>query len=49
MAGIHFELNESISASIFVTVDAFFDIHSHAYIWVHYFCTERPDMRLIYG
>jgi hypothetical protein len=22
---------------------------SHAYIWVHYFCTERPDMRLIYG
>ena len=21
---------------------------SHAYIWVHYFCTERPDMRLIY-
>ena len=22
---------------------------SHAYIWVHYFCTERPDMKLIYG
>jgi hypothetical protein len=22
---------------------------SHAYIWVHYICTERPDMRLIYG
>jgi hypothetical protein len=22
---------------------------SHAYIWVHYYCTERPDMRLIYG
>ncbi len=22
---------------------------SHAYIWVHYFCTERPDMRRIYG
>ena len=22
---------------------------SHAYIWVHYFCTEKPDMRLIYG
>jgi hypothetical protein len=22
---------------------------SHAYIWVHYFCTERPDMPLIYG
>lgn len=22
---------------------------SHLYIWVHYFCTERPDMRRIYG
>jgi len=22
---------------------------SHAYIWVHFFCTERPDMRRIYG
>lgn len=22
---------------------------NHAYIWVHYFCTERPDMRRIYG
>ncbi len=21
---------------------------SHAYIWVHYFCTERPDMEVIY-
>jgi hypothetical protein len=21
----------------------------HAYIWVHYFCTEKPDMRRIYG
>ena len=21
----------------------------HAYIWVHYYCTERPDMREIYG
>jgi protein-S-isoprenylcysteine O-methyltransferase Ste14 len=21
---------------------------SHAYIWVHYFCTERPDMKAIY-
>jgi hypothetical protein len=21
----------------------------HAYIWVHYFCTEKPDMELIYG
>lgn len=22
---------------------------SHAYIWVHYVCTERPDMRRIYA
>ena len=22
---------------------------SHAYIWVHYYCTEKPDMRRIYG
>jgi len=22
---------------------------SHLYIWVHYYCTERPDMRRIYG
>lgn len=21
----------------------------HAYIWVHYFCTEKPDMAVIYG
>jgi len=24
-------------------------LFSHAYIWVHYFFTERPDMREIYG
>jgi hypothetical protein len=22
---------------------------SHAYVWVHYHCTEKPDMRRIYG
>ena len=22
---------------------------SHVYIWVHYYCTEKPDMRRIYG
>jgi hypothetical protein len=22
---------------------------SHLYIWVHYFCTEKPDMETIYG
>lgn len=22
---------------------------NHLYIWVHYYCTERPDMRRIYG
>ena len=32
-------------ASWAALVVAFF---SHAYIWVHYLCTERPDMRLIY-
>lgn len=21
----------------------------HAFVWVHYFCTEKPDMRAIYG
>jgi hypothetical protein len=21
----------------------------HAFVWVHYFCTEKPDMREIYG
>ena len=24
-------------------------IFNHAYIWVHYYCTEKPDMRKIYG
>ncbi|MEE8141672.1 MAG: methyltransferase, partial [Planctomycetota bacterium] len=24
-------------------------LFAHAYIWVHYFCTEKPDMELIYG
>ena len=24
-------------------------LFQHAYIWVHYYCTEEPDMRLIYG
>jgi hypothetical protein len=33
-------------ASSAALVVAFF---SHAYIWVHYFCTERPDMEVIYG
>ncbi|PKM55833.1 MAG: hypothetical protein CVV00_02260 [Firmicutes bacterium HGW-Firmicutes-5] len=23
-------------------------LFQHAYIWVHYFCTERPDMDIIY-
>ena len=22
---------------------------SHAYIWVHYYCTEKPDMDYLYG
>ena len=24
-------------------------IFQHAYVWVHHFCTEKPDMELIYG
>ena len=24
-------------------------LFNHAYIWIHYFCTEAPDMRRIYG
>ena len=24
-------------------------LFQHAYIWVHMYCTERPDMRVIYG
>jgi len=24
-------------------------LFQHAYIWVHYFCTEEPDMELMYG
>ncbi len=26
-----------------------FALFSHLYIWVHYFCTEKPDMKRIYG
>ncbi len=32
--------------SLMAVALAFFN---HAYVWVHYFCTEKPDMRLIYG
>jgi hypothetical protein len=24
-------------------------LFNHLYIWVHYYATERPDMRRIYG
>lgn len=24
-------------------------LFQHAYVWVHYYCTEMPDMELIYG
>lgn len=24
-------------------------LFNHLYIWVHYYCTERPDMQVIYG
>jgi hypothetical protein len=24
-------------------------LFQHAYIWVHMYCTEGPDMRVLYG
>ena len=37
-------------AFLFQSVAAFaLAAFSHAYIWVHYYCTEQPDMRRIYG
>ena len=24
-------------------------LFNHVYVWVHYYCTERPDMKVIYG
>ncbi len=24
-------------------------LFNHIYIWIHYYCTERPDMKIIYG
>ncbi len=33
-------------SSITALVAALF---SHIYIWVHFFCTEKPDMKYIYG
>ena len=24
-------------------------LFNHVYIWVHYYCTERPDMKVIFG
>lgn len=24
-------------------------LFQHAYVWVHWYCTEKPDMQLIYG
>jgi hypothetical protein len=37
-------------AAFFSSVAALtFALFSHLYIWVHYFCTEKPDMEKIYG
>ena len=36
---IYFRSIAALAASLF----------SHIYIWVHYFCTEKPDMAHIYG
>jgi hypothetical protein len=35
---IQFQSRAAISAALF----------QHAYIWVHFYCTERPDMDIIY-
>ncbi|WP_156119582.1 hypothetical protein [Leptolyngbya sp. KIOST-1] len=24
-------------------------LFQHAYVWVHFYCTEAPDMDLLYG
>lgn len=24
-------------------------LFQHAFVWVHYYCTEEPDMKLVYG
>jgi Phospholipid methyltransferase len=24
-------------------------VFQHAYVWVHYVCTEQPDMEVLYG
>ena len=37
--GVLFSSLTAIAAALF----------SHLYIWVHYFCTEKPDMDFIYG
>ncbi len=37
--GILFSSLTALAAALF----------SHIYIWVHYFCTEKPDMQVIYG
>jgi hypothetical protein len=34
------------AGSLAALAAAFFQ---HAYIWVHYHCTEKPDMQLLYG
>lgn len=39
-----------VPAFLFQSVAAFWlAAFSHLYIWVHYYCTEKPDMRRIYG
>ena len=39
-----------VPAFLFQSVAALFAaMFSHVYIWVHYYCTEQPDMRRIYG
>ncbi len=39
LPGIIFQSKAAILVALF----------SHAYIWIHYYCTELPDMKFIYG
>ncbi len=39
----------AIAIGLASTAALIMTLFSHLYIWVHYFCTEKPDMAVIYG